>query len=151
MSGAPRSVSKGAGGACYPHLIDMEPEPRAHAATERARSTSAAAPTSSLDLRPIETLLARIETQYHPEQVWLFGSRARGDAGPWSDWDLLVVVPDDTGDDQLDLLFLWRLKRGCGVPADVIACRATDFRDACDTVNTLSYVAVNEGVRIDDR
>jgi uncharacterized protein len=109
---------------------------------------SATATARSLDLRPIETLLARIETQYHPEQVWLFGSRARGDAGPWSDWDLLVVVPDDTGDEQLDLLFLWRLKRGCGVPADVIACRATDFRDACDTVNTLSYVVVNEGVRI---
>jgi predicted nucleotidyltransferase len=105
----------------------------------------------SLDLRPIRTLLARIEAQYHPEQVWLFGSRARGDARPGSDWDLFVVVPDDTGEEQLDLLFLWRLKRGSGVPADVIACRASEFRDACDTVNTLSYVVANEGVRIDDR
>lgn len=104
-----------------------------------------------LDLRPIKTLLARIETQYHPEQVWLFGSRARGDAGPWSDWDLFVVVPDDTRDDQLDLLFLWQLKRGCGVPADLIACRASEFRAACDTVNTLSYVVATEGVRIDGR
>ncbi|HWO23217.1 MAG TPA: nucleotidyltransferase domain-containing protein [Kofleriaceae bacterium] len=31
-----------------------------------------------------------------PEQIWLFGSRARGTAGPESDWDLLVVVPNAT-------------------------------------------------------
>jgi uncharacterized protein len=103
------------------------------------------------DLRPLDTLLARLEAQYHPEQVWLFGSRARGDERPESDWDVFVVVPDDTGDEQLDLLFVWRLQRGSGVPADVIACRASEFRDACDTVNTLSYVVAKEGVRIDGR
>ena len=104
-----------------------------------------------LDLAPINLLLARIEAQCHPEQVWLFGSRARGDERPGSDWDLFVVVPDDTGDDVLDLRFLWRLTRGAGVPVDLIACRASEFREACDTVNTLSYVVANEGVRIDDR
>lgn len=114
-------------------------------------STGTTAAARSLDLGPIRTLLGRIEVQYHPEQIWLLGSRARGDARPESDWDLFVVVPDDTRDDQLDLLFLWRLKRGSGVPADVIACRASEFREACDTVNTLSYAVATEGVRIDDR
>jgi predicted nucleotidyltransferase len=126
----------------------VEPEPEATSSTRGTFTTTSA---RSLDLRPISTLLARIEAQYHPEQVWLFGSRTRGDARPGSDWDLFVVVPDDTVDEQLDLLFLWRLQRGSGVPADVIACRASEFRDACDTVNTLSYVVANEGVRIDDR
>jgi hypothetical protein len=37
------------------------------------------------------------------------------------------------------------------VPADVVACRASEFREACDTVNTLSYVVATEGVRIDGR
>lgn len=27
--------------------------------------------------------------------VLLYGSRARGDAGPDSDWDILIIVPDD--------------------------------------------------------
>lgn len=116
--------------------------------TEQGVSTGRAPP---LDLRPLQTLLARIEAQYHPEQIWLFGSRARGDARPESDWDLFVVVRDDTPEEQLDLRFLWQLKRGCGVPADVIACRAGEFREALDTVNTLSYVVAKEGVRIDDR
>ena len=32
---------------------------------------------------------------YQPERICLFGSVARGDAGPYSDYELLVVVPDD--------------------------------------------------------
>jgi uncharacterized protein len=104
-----------------------------------------------LDLRPIETLLARIKEMYRAEQVWLFGSRARGDADPWSDWDVFVVVPDETDERDLDPLVAWRLQRGSGVHADVIPCRATDFRNACDTVNTLSYVVAREGVLIYDR
>jgi predicted nucleotidyltransferase len=105
----------------------------------------------SLDLRPLETLLARIEEKYHAEQVWLFGSRARGDAEPSSDWDLFVVVPDETDEGELDPRVAWRLQRGSGVHADVIPCRATDFRNACDTVNTLSYIVACEGVLIYDR
>jgi uncharacterized protein len=136
---------------CYLLDTDVEAELQTPQATGTTLDTGTTATARSLDLRPIRALLARIEAQYHPEQVWLFGSRARGDARPESDWDLFVVVPDDTRDDQLDLLFLWRLKRGSGVPADVIACRASEFREACDTVNTLSYAVATEGVRIDDR
>jgi hypothetical protein len=35
-----------------------------------------------LDLRPLRVLLAEIEETYRPLEVWLFGSRARGDARP---------------------------------------------------------------------
>jgi predicted nucleotidyltransferase len=102
-------------------------------------------------LRPLETLLARIQAKYHAEQVWLFGSRARGDAHPGSDWDIFVVVTDDTEEAELDPRVVWRLQRGSGVHADVIACRATDFRNARDTVNTLAYVVAREGVLIQGR
>jgi predicted nucleotidyltransferase len=57
---------------------------------------------TELDLRPLQMLLTRIEEKYHAEQVWLFGGRARGDAGPSSDWDLFVVVPDQTDEHDLD-------------------------------------------------
>ena len=104
-----------------------------------------------IDLRPLEVLLARIQEKYHPEQVWLFGSRARGDARPTSDWDLFIVVPDDTNERELDPMTAWRFQRGSGVPADVIPCCASDFRDASDTVNTLSYVVASEGVLLRGR
>lgn len=37
----------------------------------------------------------RLVETYRPERVYLFGSGARGTAGADSDYDLLVVVPDD--------------------------------------------------------
>ena len=42
----------------------------------------------------IETMVTRIVRQFAPVRVVLFGSQARGDAGPWSDVDLLVVLDD---------------------------------------------------------
>jgi len=49
---------------------------------------------------PDDPLLAeivrRLVKTFAPERIYLFGSTARGDAGPDSDYDLLVVVPDET-------------------------------------------------------
>jgi uncharacterized protein len=104
-----------------------------------------------LDLRPLRVLLTRIEETYHPLQVWLFGSRARGDAHPHSDWDLLVVVPDDTPEELLHPVLAWRLQRGSGVYADVIPLRAGEVVEDLDTANTLPYSLAREGVLIDER
>lgn len=41
----------------------------------------------------IEDLAERIAREFHPDRIILFGSHARGMAGPDSDVDLLVVVP----------------------------------------------------------
>jgi predicted nucleotidyltransferase len=38
-------------------------------------------------------MVERIVAQFHPLRIILFGSQARGDAGPDSDVDLLVVLP----------------------------------------------------------
>ena len=38
---------------------------------------------------------------YNPARIYLFGSVARGKVGPNSDLDFLVVVPDDTPEEQL--------------------------------------------------
>ena len=43
--------------------------------------------------KKIEEMVRRIVEQFHPEQILLFGSYARGEAGPDSDVDLLVVMP----------------------------------------------------------
>src|SRR5206468_604697 len=40
-------------------------------------------------------IVRRLVEAYHPERVYLFGSHARGEAGPDSDYDLMVVVPDN--------------------------------------------------------
>jgi predicted nucleotidyltransferase len=48
---------------------------------------------------PTDPLLAeivgRLIAAYAPERVYLFGSAARGEAAADSDFDLLLIVPDD--------------------------------------------------------
>lgn len=41
----------------------------------------------------IQELSGRIVREFNPERVILFGSHARGDAGKYSDVDLLVIMP----------------------------------------------------------
>src|SRR5579875_1577019 len=43
--------------------------------------------------REIQRMVRRIVRDFHPERVILFGSHARGEAGPDSDVDLLIVMP----------------------------------------------------------
>ena len=46
-------------------------------------------------------LLDSVVAYFHPRQVILFGSAARGEAGPGSDFDLLVVLDDDAPTEML--------------------------------------------------
>lgn len=98
-----------------------------------------------IDLRPIAGMLDLIERAWHPVEVWLFGSRARGEAGKDSDWDLLVVASDDAAGVD-DPLSGYRIQKEAGVPADVLFCRATDFREDRNTPNTIAYEAAHAGV-----
>jgi len=41
-------------------------------------------------------ILRRLVELYEPERVYLFGSAARGDSGPDSDYDFMVIVPDSS-------------------------------------------------------
>ena len=105
-----------------------------------------------LDVRPLAVLVERIEARWSPAQIWLFGSRARGDAHAASDWDLLVVVPDHLPDAAVDdPLIGWRLQKDSGVYADVIACKREEFEAARTTPNTLAFEAVTNGVLLYER
>lgn len=102
----------------------------------------------TISLEPISKLLELIVPAFHPTAIWLFGSRARGEAGPRSDWDLLVLVPDLEPVDVDDVRVPWRLVKQAHVPADVILCRASEFEEARNTPNTLAYEAAHSGVPI---
>lgn len=104
---------------------------------------------AAIDLHPVQSLLDRIVSSWHPREIWLFGSRARGTAAADSDWDLLVVVPDElalAGFD--DPMAVWNVKQGTGVRADVLVCRASEFDEDRETHNTIAYDAAVEGVRL---
>src|SRR5689334_21967981 len=112
---------------------------------------AAQARTRRVDVDAIRTLLDRIIARWQPQQIWLFGSRARGDATPESDWDLFVVVDDAVSDDELDPGIGRRLRRECGVRADVIPWRASEFAEFRATPNTLAYAVATDGVLLHER
>ena len=51
--------------------------------------------TETISQKQIRRIVNRIVRQFHQERIILFGSHARGDAGPDSDVDLLVVMSVD--------------------------------------------------------
>ena len=75
----------------------------------------------------LQLLLERIEATYKPVDVLLFGSRARGTARHDSDWDIVVVLPDEADVKLLDPLLGWETQSGSGVHADLHCCFLNEF------------------------
>jgi predicted nucleotidyltransferase len=83
---------------------------------------------------------------YQPIRIYLFGSVARGDDGPDSDLDFLVVVPDDSPDDKLRPGAGRRAVRGTGFAKDIVPWRETDFEQRAAWVKaSLPATVVREG------
>jgi predicted nucleotidyltransferase len=96
----------------------------------------------------LKPLVARIIRDAAPLDIWLFGSRARGEARADSDLDLLAVLPDDADDALLDPVFGWRLQRDSGIRADVIMTKRADLGAVWGIPNTIGYVLAREGIRL---
>ena len=92
----------------------------------------------------IQELVDRIVERFHPERIILFGSHARGDAGPDSDVDLLVVMPvkGSKRERQLDVR---AALHDLSTPVDVIVTRPEDFAWRKDVVGTIEWPASREG------
>lgn len=104
--------------------------------------------TETLDVRPIQPLLDAIRSRVRPVGIWLFGSRARRSHHRDSDWDLLVVVPDDAPEALFDPIHLWHLLDLGRFSVDLVPYTETGFREDRDTPNTIPYSVAREGVRL---
>ena len=94
----------------------------------------------------IREITRRLVEACQPVRVYLFGSAARGDAGPDSDLDFLVVVADDAPEDVIRGGRLYQVLRGISHAADVIPWRRTDFEGrATHVVASLPATVVREG------
>lgn len=82
------------------------------------------------DFGALARVLALLIEAYEPERVYLFGSKARGDAGPDSDFDLLLVVPDSAAPQRRQSRLAYERLWGTGTAADVLVwtCRQFDSR-----------------------
>jgi len=97
----------------------------------------------------IRPLVDAIKVRLNPESVWLFGSRARGDNRPDSDWDILVALPDDAEPELLDPLVAWTIKNEIGIPATILSTTSSDLASSWNSKNTIAYDVARSGCRLD--
>lgn len=82
-------------------------------------------------------------------RIVLFGSHARGEAGPSSDVDFLVVERG-TIDRRAEMVRLRRALRGLRIPVDVLVVTEDDVADWGHLPGTALYPALKEGKVLHD-
>jgi len=91
----------------------------------------------------VQEMVRRIVAGFGPERIILFGSQARGDAGPDSDIDLLVVMETHSKRDAAVRIGV--ALHAMGIPKDVIVITPDEFERRKDVVGTVAYPAHHEG------
>lgn len=93
----------------------------------------------------LEEVVRRLVAVYRPERVYLFGSSARGDVGPDSDLDVLVVVADDADEERCRSRLGYQALHGTGLAVDVVVCTRRYFDERQHLAASLPATVVREG------
>jgi predicted nucleotidyltransferase len=92
----------------------------------------------------IAVMVERIADRFKPDRIILFGSRARGDAAPDSDVDLLVVMP--SCDDRKALtISIMKSLADLPVSKDVLVTTPREIETRGRLASTVLYPALREG------
>ncbi len=92
----------------------------------------------------LEEITQRILAVSNPEQIILFGSKARGDVGPDSDLDLLVIK-DEVESTRAEAARIYQGLADLLVPVDVVVVRKAYVERYGDLVGTVVRPALREG------
>jgi predicted nucleotidyltransferase len=91
-------------------------------------------------------IVRRLIEAFHPLRIYLFGSRARGDAGIDSDYDLMVVIPDQPSTPRSRRSrAAYQALRGSGIAADVMVWTLQSFDSRLHVAASLPAVIEREG------
>jgi uncharacterized protein len=97
-----------------------------------------------LDEKTVQAIVKRIVEVAKPEKIIMFGSAARGEMGPHSDVDLLVVKRGEFHRGHLVEEIYMNLI-GVGQAVDVIVVTPEEIEKYKDRVALVIYPAVREG------
>ena len=93
----------------------------------------------------LREIVQRLADTYHPLQIYLFGSKARGTAGPDSDYDILVVVPDDAPPELKRNTLAYQILWGVRGAKDVLVCPEEWFLSRATVISSLPATVIREG------
>lgn len=98
----------------------------------------------------VQTMVKRIVARFRPLRIVLFGSRARGEAGKWSDVDLLVVLPEVT-DKRKATVEILRVLGNLPVSKDVIVTTPDEIARRGHIIGSVLRAALKEGKVVYER
>ena len=120
-------------------------------------SDEASVVTTTGGAEEIAAKIAPVARKHALRRVWLFGSRARGDARPDSDVDLLITREGSSVQSLLDLSGLWLdLRDALGTDLDLVTVEALEdelnrdrprtrrFRETIDREKVMVYGSEDE-------
>ena len=93
----------------------------------------------------LSEILHRLVKAFQPERIYLFGSKARSDAGPDSDYDLMIVVPDDVPPERRRSRRAYQALRGTRAAADILVWTREAFDSRLHLPSSLPATIVREG------
>ncbi len=91
----------------------------------------------------LQEIVRRIVEVAKPEKIILFGSSARGEMGPDSDLDLLIITACDHRRNTARKIR--RRLIGIGVPIDIIVAKPEDIERYRDAIGLIYRPALREG------
>jgi predicted nucleotidyltransferase len=103
------------------------------------------------DSLPLEARLIgrRLQNAFAADQVHLFGSHARGTAGPDSDLDFLVVVPASEKSRYQRAVEARGIVHDIVFPKDIIVLTREEWEADLTVVCSLASTVMREGIRVD--
>ena len=96
------------------------------------------------DASLLDELVRRIVESVHPLLITLFGSAARGEMGPYSDLDVLVVMPDGCDCLAVTQTLHCRLS-DLGTAKDIVVAQARDVVEHGRNPYLIIHRALSEG------
>jgi len=100
--------------------------------------------------RTISSFARKVAKQFNPQKIILFGSYARGDYGPDSDLDLMVVM-DRVESPRSESVRLRRALRGLLTPIDIIVATPEQLERHKNTLGLIYRNVLAEGKVIYER
>jgi predicted nucleotidyltransferase len=101
---------------------------------------------------PLEVIAIaqRLKEALAPHRVYLFGSHARDAAGPDSDLDFLVVVPESKQSRYERAVEARGLVRDILVPKDIVVLTRAEWEKEIKAPCSLSSTVLREGIALHD-
>ncbi len=100
------------------------------------------------DREVLGRLKSSIEKEVGPVRLILFGSRARGEAGPLSDMDVVVILDDSATDRDVDIVseLAWESGFDAGIVIVPVIFRRREWEDTPERSSLLAQAVEQQGV-----